>query len=238
VIPSRRLPLPRWPSGRPDVVRTEAAADAAGDDQRRAVPRGSRPRDGNPATGTAVPRSGDWRGSGGGRRGGTVYVPRGRTYNNYYYYPRRYYPYGYGAFGLGYFYYDPYRFYRRYPSFYGFYGSFPYYGGFYGGFPYYGAGYYGYGYGGYGGYPYSRYGSGYEFGELRLQVEPRHAEVYVDGYFAGHVDDFDGVFQSLTLEDGGHKIEIVAPGFETLEVDIRILPGRKVTYRGVLRPRP
>jgi hypothetical protein len=175
------------------VVRTEAAADAAGDDQRRAVPRGSRPRDGNPATGTAVPRSGDWRGSGGGRRGGTVYVPRGRTYN---------------------------------------------YGGFYGGFPYYGAGYYGYGYGGYGGYPYSRYGSGYEFGELRLQVEPRHAEVYVDGYFAGHVDDFDGVFQSLTLEDGGHKIEIVAPGFETLEVDIRILPGRKVTYRGVLRPRP
>jgi len=174
-----------------------------------------------------VPRSPDGSRGGGDRRGGTVYEPRGRTYNNYhyYYYPRRWYPYGYGAFGLGYFYYDPYTWY----------GYDPYWSG--GGYPYYGGGYYG---GGYGGSPYGGYRNGgrYEFGELRLQVDPRHAEVYVDGYFAGHVDDFDGIFQSLTLEDGGHKIEIVAPGFETLEVDIRILPGRKVTYRGALKPRP
>jgi PEGA domain len=73
---------------------------------------------------------------------------------------------------------------------------------------------------------------------LRLRVEPRHAEVYVDGYFAGHVDDFDGTFQALRLEEGPYRIEIVAPGYETLEFDIRIQPGRKITYRGELRPRP
>ena len=61
--------------------------------------------------------------------------------------------------------------------------------------------------------------------------------MYVDGYFAGHVDDFDGIFQSLTLEEGPHKIEIVAPGFETLDIDIRILPGRKITYKGELKRR-
>ena len=215
--------VPRWPTGRPtQIIRTDTA-ESADDGQRHAVPRGSRPRGDNPATGTAVPRSPDVsRGSGDGRGGTGIYGPRGRTYNNYhyYYYPRRWYPYGYGAFGLGYFYYDPYTWYGYDPYSYG--GGYPYYGG------------------GYGGYPYGGYGNSrrYEFGELRLQVEPRHAEVYVDGYFAGHVDDFDGIFQSLTLEDGGHKIEIVAPGFETLEVDIRILPGRKVTYRGALKPRP
>ena len=37
---------------------------------------------------------------------------------------------------------------------------------------------------------------------------PRDAAVYVDGYYAGIVDDFDGVFQRLTLEVGPHRIEL------------------------------
>ena len=70
-------------------------------------------------------------------------------------------------------------------------------------------------------------------------MAPRDAEVYVDGYYAGRVDDFDGLFQSLTLEEGSYRIEIVAPGFAPLNVDVRIYPGRKVTYRGdLLRGRP
>jgi hypothetical protein len=145
-----------------------------------------------------------------------VYSSRGRVYNNYYYYyPRRWYPYGYGAFGgLGYFYYDPYTWYSYDP-----YWSRPHHYNYYSG--------------------YRRYDDYYyDSGELRLQVHPRHAEVYVDGYFAGHVDDFDGVFQGLRLEEGPYRIEIVAPGYETLEFEVRILPGRKTTYRGELRPRP
>jgi hypothetical protein len=138
--------------------------------------------------------------------------------NYYFYYPRRWYPYGYGAFGLGYFYYDPYRWYGA--------------GGYYGG-GYYGGGYYGGGY-------YGPYGGsyGYPTGALRLRVGPKHAQVLVDGYYAGVVDDFDGITQGLTLEDGPYHIEIVAPGYETLEFDVRIIPGRKITYRGELRPRP
>ena len=37
---------------------------------------------------------------------------------------------------------------------------------------------------------------------LRLQVEPKETEVFIDGYFAGTVDDFDGFFQRLHLEPG------------------------------------
>ena len=85
--------------------------------------------------------------------------------------------------------------------------------------------------GGYGGY-------GYDAGQLRLRVSPRHAEVYVDGYYAGTVDDYDGIAQALTLESGPYRIELVAPGYEPLEFNVRITPGQKVTYRGDLRPRP
>ncbi len=70
-------------------------------------------------------------------------------------------------------------------------------------------------------------------------MRPRDAEVYVDGYYAGRVDDFDGVFQALRLEEGPYRIEIVTPGQETLDFDVRIQAGRKITYRGdVLGPRP
>lgn len=88
---------------------------------------------------------------------------------------------------------------------------------------------------GYGPYPAFRgYGYGYATGELRLDVSPPNADVYVDGYYAGRVDDFDGTFQSLQLEEGTYRIEIVAPGYATLEFDVRIFPGRKITYRGDL----
>ena len=71
-------------------------------------------------------------------------------------------------------------------------------------------------------------------GELRLQVFPRNAQVFVDGYYAGIVDDYDGTFQGLKLEAGPYHIEVVAPGFEPLEFDVRILPGQKIEYRGDL----
>jgi hypothetical protein len=45
--------------------------------------------------------------------------------------------------------------------------------------------------------------SGHE-GSLRLQVAPKSAEVFVDGYLMGLVDDFDSMFQRLHLDAGEH----------------------------------
>ena len=87
----------------------------------------------------------------------------------------------------------------------------------------------------YPGYRFNGYGYGYPIGELRLKVQPRDADVFVDGYFAGRVDDFDGIFQALELEAGAYSIEIVAPGYEPIQFDVRIQPGRKITYDGDLR---
>jgi hypothetical protein len=133
------------------------------------------------------------------------------------YYPPSYW-WGYSGLGLGYFYYDPLWW---GPGYYG-------YGGY--GYPGYGA--YGGAYGAYGGDSESYYG----VGQLRLKVKPRDAEVYVDGYYSGVVDDYDGTFQRLTLDSGPHRVEIRKPGFNTLSFDVRIPPDETVTYKGELEP--
>jgi hypothetical protein len=109
--------------------------------------------------------------------------------------------------------------------------------------PYYGyAGYgpYGYPYGpAYGPWPYAPWQvSGPDIGGVRLKMSPRDAQVFVDGYYAGIVDDFDGTFQSLRLDSGGHKIEIHMPGFQDFELDVHVQPGRTITVGENLRPRP
>ena len=72
-------------------------------------------------------------------------------------------------------------------------------------------------------------------GKLRLRVDARDADVYVDGYYAGIVDDFDGHFQRLTLTAGPHHVEIRAAGYPPLIVDVMIEPGRTTDYRGALQ---
>ena len=119
-----------------------------------------------------------------------------------------------------------------------------------------GSGFYpwGYGYGGaiaYGGY-YSGYYGAYDpwygwfptyapasygsdnTGSLRLKVKPADASVYVDGFYVGIVDDFDGAFQRLKLEPGPHKIEIRAQQHQPLAVDVMIQEDFTITYRGEL----
>jgi hypothetical protein len=102
------------------------------------------------------------------------------------------------------------------------------FGGYYGG---YGDYYYDPWYGG--SYP-SNYSYGYD-GALRLKVKPREAAVYVDGYYAGEVDEFDGVFQRLHLDSGPHRIEITLDGYEPLNFDVRIQPDKTVTYKAEMK---
>ena len=147
-------------------------------------------------------------------RGYTPYYGRHRygaphIYGSHFFFP------GYSSFSIG--------FGRGYGSSYGYN---PYWYGNYG----YTYGYSPYAYGGYADSDYT--------GSLRLKVQPRFGEVFVDGYYVGLVNDYDGVFQRLRLEEGPHHIEIREPGFEPLEFDVLILPGETITYEGYLVPLP
>jgi hypothetical protein len=75
---------------------------------------------------------------------------------------------------------------------------------------------------------------GAAYGGIRIQGAPRDAEVYVDGAYAGVVDDYDGVFQRLDLEPGSHEIEIRTQG-RPLTYDVNVTPGQTVTLHANAR---
>jgi PEGA domain len=126
-------------------------------------------------------------------------------------------------------------------------------GGYYGGYyryPYYGYRYYGYPYWyGWYGYPYFYAGWGWPYGpypyyygyggaydssaSLRLDVTPKEAEVYIDGYLAGSVDDFDGTFQRLRVQRGAHELTLYRDGFKTVHQSLHLSSGStfKVSYK-------
>ena len=132
-------------------------------------------------------------------------------------------------------YYGPY--YRSFYPYYGYpYNSFAFSVGFGGwGYPYYGYGAYGYPYGG---YPYAPYYGGFYDAStsVRLQVMPREAEVYVDGYFAGMVDNFDGTFQRLRIAPGDHEIQLFLPGHRSFSQKVYLQPGGSFNVRHAMEP--
>lgn len=65
----------------------------------------------------------------------------------------------------------------------------------------------------------------------RLQVKPKQAEVYVDGYLAGSVDDFDGAMQRLTLPAGEHAITLYLDGYQTLTQKVLFRPRATVKLK-------
>ena len=74
------------------------------------------------------------------------------------------------------------------------------------------------------------------YGGVALEMTPYDADVFVDGTYAGKVEDFDGTTQPLTLTAGMHEIEVQAPGYEPMRVSVEVQPGQVIPYRGDLRP--
>jgi hypothetical protein len=223
------------------VVCTALSAADAGAQSRGRAGGGHSGGGRGPTVGHAVPRGGGPRGPS-GSYAGRVYDPRGvvssrgivRGPLRSYYYPYYGYrhPYAYrSSIALGFYGGFGYPFYGYGYPYYGY--GYPAYGYSYGGYYPYGYGYGGYGYGGYagpvGGYAVSAYGG------VRIQGAPRNAQVFVDGYYAGVVDDFDGTFQRLPLEAGAHEIEIRAPGLPPMTYDVNVQPGQTVTIHANVR---
>jgi hypothetical protein len=85
-------------------------------------------------------------------------------------------------------------------------------------------------------YPPYPYGAGYAGSEasLRVNVKPKEASVYVDGYFAGRVDDFDGTFQRLHLEPGQHEIVVYLEGHRSIHERLYFSPNQTRKISGTL----
>jgi hypothetical protein len=80
------------------------------------------------------------------------------------------------------------------------------------------------------------FGNAFPYSSLRLQISPRDTEVFVDGYYAGIVDDFDGFMQRLHLEPGQHTIQLYLSGHRTAEQQIYLQPGGTFRIRHTMEP--
>jgi hypothetical protein len=72
----------------------------------------------------------------------------------------------------------------------------------------------------YGVYPYAARPTA----DVRVEVVPKQTEVYVDGFFAGVANDFDGIFQRLHATPGGHAITLHLDGYRTVTQNIYLRP--------------
>jgi len=85
--------------------------------------------------------------------------------------------------------------------------------------------------------PYGWYPYPYEDrASVRLQVSPRETEVFVDGYYAGTVDEFDGMFQRLHLEPGEHEITLYLAGHRTVNQKIFLQDRGTFRIRHTMEP--
>jgi len=118
---------------------------------------------------------------------------------------------------------SPYYYYPR------FYSPFYYYDPFFWG-PYgYGSGYWQYP-------PYYGYGRYDLTGAARLQVTPKETQIFVDGYFVGTADKFDGTFQRLHVEAGEHELEFYLDGYRTDKQPVLFRREGTITIKHVMQP--
>jgi len=149
---------------------------------------------------------------GGGYHGGGYHGGYG-GYHGSYGYHSHYYPY----------------YYRPYLGFYGYGWGYPYYGFGYG-YPGYAYGYPGYAYG------YPSYYDYYGYGEVKLDVHPKDAQVFVDGDYVGTVDEFNSWYQHMNVEPGKHRVVIRSQGYQPYTMDLRVLPGQTYKIKQQMQP--
>jgi hypothetical protein len=75
---------------------------------------------------------------------------------------------------------------------------------------------------------------GAPMGGVQLDIDPRRAQVFVDGTYAGLVEEFSGYFHHLELPAGPHDIAVVAPGYDPMSFHVLVSPGATMTQRATL----
>jgi hypothetical protein len=67
--------------------------------------------------------------------------------------------------------------------------------------------------------------------EIKLDVKPNRAAVFVDGVFIGHVAEFEGVGKALLVAPGKRKIKITLPGYHNFETDLELVANQKTVVK-------
>lgn len=66
-----------------------------------------------------------------------------------------------------------------------------------------------------------------ETAQLKVDIDPDRAAVFVDDKFLGHAGELGGAFHSMLLSPGQHKIKVALPGYQTFETQVNLVAGQK-----------
>jgi hypothetical protein len=75
---------------------------------------------------------------------------------------------------------------------------------------------------------------GNDAAQLRLDIQPKRAAVFVDGSYMGHGGDFGGRFHSMLVSPGKHHLKVALGGYKPFETDIDELASSKSQMKIVL----
>ena len=67
--------------------------------------------------------------------------------------------------------------------------------------------------------------------QVKIEVTPDRAAVFLDGAFAGSVSDFKGVGKAMLISPGKHQIKIALAGYRPFTTEINLLPNQKFTLK-------
>jgi len=63
--------------------------------------------------------------------------------------------------------------------------------------------------------------------QLKIDVQPDRAAVFVDDRFLGHAGELGGAFHAMLLSPGAHRIKVELPGYQSFETDVSLVAGQK-----------
>ena len=70
--------------------------------------------------------------------------------------------------------------------------------------------------------------------ELRLDIAPKRAAVFVDDGYMGHGGDFGGRFHSMLVSPGKHRLKVTLDGYKPYETEIDAVASSKSQMKIVL----
>lgn len=72
--------------------------------------------------------------------------------------------------------------------------------------------------------------------QIKLQVTPDRAAVFVDGGYVGTPHDFGGLGRAMVIAPGKHQIRIALAGYQDFTTEVNVRPNQKITIKTDLIP--
>lgn len=72
--------------------------------------------------------------------------------------------------------------------------------------------------------------------QVKLEIDPDRAAVFVDDTFVGYAHEFGGVDRAMLISPGKHRVKVALPGYQDFQTEINLREKQKYTIKTKLAP--